>query len=90
MAKDQDRAAALYVAVSTVASAPRFCRAGLCFGVEPSVLAVAELGVGVLERLRAEPRLSVSEAAAPAATPAAAAASAADKKAAAAKAAKAA
>ncbi len=89
MAKDQDRAAALYVAVSTVASAPRFCRAGLCFGVEPSVLAVAELGVGVLERLRAEPRLSVSEAAAPAATPAAAA-SAADKKAAAAKAAKAA
>ncbi len=89
MAKDQDRAAALYVAVSTVASVPRFCRAGLCFGVEPSVLAVAELGVGVLERLRAEPRLSVSEAAAPAATPAAAA-SAADKKAAAAKAAKAA
>lgn len=48
------------VLVKTMPGVARFCRAGLCFGPDPTELVVAELADGVLEALLTEPRLVVT------------------------------
>lgn len=49
------------VLVKTRQGVVRFCRAGMCFGQEPTELAVDGLAAGVLEQLMAEPNLQVSQ-----------------------------
>lgn len=48
------------VSVTTLPGVARFCRAGLCFGPDPTVLVVAELADGVLDALQSEPHLVVA------------------------------
>lgn len=46
--------------IAVVSIGHRFCRAGMCFTKDPTVLDVEDLPDGVLKRLQAEPNLVVT------------------------------
>jgi hypothetical protein len=47
------------ITVKTLPGVARFCRGGLCFGPEPTTIAVADLGKAALDAIKAEPKLIV-------------------------------